>query len=178
MIGRSLGIGLIVVLAACASDDETPNLLNIIQAEADGPDEFAVLPSKPLEVPENLVAQPLPLPTPGGSNRSDPTPNNDAVLALGGNPAALSRDSSQDVALLRYTDRYGRDANIRPQLAAADLEFRRQNDGLFLERLFSVNIYYEVYEDFELDQYEELERLRRAGIRTSSVPPDPSPDDE
>ena len=78
---------------------------------------------------------------------------------------------------MRYTDRYGREPNIRARLAAADLEFRRQNDGLLLERLFSINVYYDAYEDFELDQYSELERLRRAGVRTSAVPPDPSPDD-
>lgn len=176
MIGRSLCMGMIFVLAACGSS-ESPNLLNITQPRSQGPDEFAILPSKPLEVPEGLSAEPLPLPTPGATNRADLTPSTDAIAALGGDPAVLTRDASGDAALLRYTDRYGRDANIRPRLAAADLEFRRQNDGLLLERVFNVNIYYQVYEDFELDQYEELERLRRAGVRTSAIPPDPSPDD-
>ena len=176
MIRRSLGIGAFVILTACSGAEKDPNLLNIVQPASEGPDEFAILPAKPLEVPEGLTAQPLPLPTPGAANRADLTPDTDAMIALGGNPNALTRDASGDTALLRYTDRYGRDANIRPRLAAADLEFRRNNDGLVLERLFSVNVYFRAYEDFELDQYAELERLRRAGIRTSSVPPNPSPE--
>ena len=136
-----------------------------------------MLPAKPLEIPDGLSNEPLPLPTPGASNRADQRPEEDIILALGGDPNVLTRDNSGDAALLRYTDRYGREPNIRARLAAADLEFRRQNDGLLLERLFSINVYFEAYEDFELDQYAELERLRRAGVRTSAVPPDPSPDD-
>ena len=65
------------------------------------------------------------------------------------------------------------DPNIRAELAAADLEYRRQNDGRLLERLFNVNVYFQAYEPLSLDQYAELERLRRAGIRTSAAPPDP-----
>ena len=178
MIRRSLSFGAIALLAACGVGDgsDDPNLLNILQPRAEGPDEFAILPAKPLEVPEDVAS--LPQPTPGGANRADLTPELDVAVALGGNPAVLSRGATGDGALLTYTGRFGRDANIREQLAAADLAFRRENDGLFLERLFSVNIYYQVYEPFELDQYAELERLRRAGIRTSSVPPDPTLDDE
>ncbi len=176
MIGRGLLVGMMFALAACGGgSEEAPNLLNISQPQSAGPDEFAILPSKPLEMPQDMAA--LPAPTPGGVNRADLTPANDVAAALGGNASILTRASSGDVALLAYIWRYGRDPNIRATLAAADLEFRRENDGLLLERLFSVNIYYQVYEPFELDQYAELERLRRAGIQTSSVPPDPSPDE-
>ena len=79
---------------------------------------------------------------------------------------------SNDGALLSHTRRYGVDPQIRQDLAAADLEFRRQNDGRLLERLFNVNVYFRAYEEMELDQYAELERLRRAGIRTPAVPPE------
>ena len=176
MIGRSLLGGVVLLLAACGGgSEEDPDLLNISQPRAAGPDEFAILPFRPLEMPEDMAA--LPAPTLGGNNRADQVPANAAAVALGGNAAVLSRDASGDGALLAYTGRYGRDQNIRADLAAADLEFRRENDGLLLERLFSVNIYYQVYEPFELDQYAELERLRRAGIQTSSDPPDPSPDE-
>ena len=58
-------------------------------------------------------------------------------------------------------------------LAAEDLEFRRQNDGRVLERLFNVNVYYEAYESQSLDKYFELQRLRNAGIRTPAAPPNP-----
>ena len=178
MIRRSLSFGLIALLAACGVGDgsDDPNLLNILQPRAEGPDEFAILPSKELEIPEDLAS--LPQPTPGARNRADLAPEEDVVVALGGNPTVLARGASGDAALLNYTGRFGRDANIRETLAAADLEFRRQNDGLFLERLFSVNIYYQVYAHFELDQYAELERLRRIGVRTSSVPPDPAAAEE
>jgi hypothetical protein len=168
-----LALGLMGGLAACGGS-ENPNLLNISQPRGEGPDEFAVLPTKPLEIPENLAA--LPEPTPGGSNRTDPTPEADAIAALGGNAAVLSR-ASGDGALLAYSRRFGVDPNIRAQLAAADLEFRRRNDGRLLERLFNVNVYFRAYEEMSLDQHRELRRLRRAGIRTSAAPPDPALDE-
>ena len=71
------------LLAACGGSAE-PDLLNISQPRSEGPDEFAILPAKPLEVPEDLAA--LPEPTPGGSNLTDPTPFADAAVAMGGNP--------------------------------------------------------------------------------------------
>ncbi len=168
-----LVFGVLAALSACSRADEDPNLLNISQPRAEGPDEFAVLPTKPLEMPENMAA--LPEPTPGGVNRTDPTPEADAIAALGGNAAVLSR-ASGDGALVAYARRFGSDPNIRPQLAAADLEFRRRNDGRLLERLFNVNVYFRAYEEMSLDQHRELERLRRAGIRTPAVPPDPAED--
>jgi len=172
MSTRSLIFFAALTLAACGGgEDTTPNLLNIGQSNRDGPDEFSVLPSEPLVIPENLAA--LPPPTPGQTNRTDPTPRSDAIAALGGNPAVLSR-ASNDGALVRYAGRFGVSADIRATLAASDLRYRQQNDGLPLERLFNVNVYFRSYEQLSLDQYAELERLRRAGIRTSSVPPDPA----
>ena len=161
-----------LTLAACgSSDDQVPNLLSISQPASDGPDEFAVLPAEPLVIPDDLAS--LPAPTPGQRNRTDPTPEADAIAALGGNAAVLSR-ASTDGALVRYASRFGVTPNIRATLAASDLRFRQQNQGRVLERLFNVNVYYDRYEPFSLDQYSELERLRLAGIRTSSVPPNPA----
>ncbi len=168
-----LVLGAFTALAACGGSNEDPNLLNISQPRAEGPDEFAVLPTKPLELPENVAS--LPEPTPGGTNRVDPTPEADAIAALGGNAAVLSR-ASGDGALVAYARRFGSDPNIRPQLAAADLEFRRRNDGRLLERLFNVNVYFRAYEEMSLDQHRELERLRRSGVRTAAAPPDPADD--
>ena len=165
-------LGILGALSACGSNED-PNLLNISQPRGDGPDEFAVLPTKPLEMPENLAG--LPEPTPGGVNRTDPTPEVDVAQALGGNAAVLTRASS-DGALVAYSRRFGTDPNIRARLAASDLEFRRRNDGRLLERLFNVNVYFRAYEEMSLDQHRELARLRRAGIRTSAAPPDPVED--
>lgn len=169
-----LAFGLVVALSACGGGNDEPNLLNIQQPRNEGPDEFAVLPSKPIEIPQDLAA--LPQPTPGGTNRTDLTPEADVALALGGNPAVLSRRGT-DGALRTYAGRFGVDPQIRAELAAADLEYRRRNDGRLLERFFNVNVYFQAYEPLELDQYRELERLRRAGIRTSGVPPE-DPDAE
>lgn len=156
------------VLAGCS--DKDPELMNFA-ASRTGPDEFLVNPAKPLEKPTATAA--LPAPTPGGQNRADATPFEDAVVALGGSASSLNRDGvpSSDNGLLAYTSRRGRDAGIRQTLAAEDLEFRRDNNGRLIERLANVNVYYRSYEDFSLDQQAEIERFRNAGIRTSSAPP-------
>ena len=166
MLNRFLTIALIALLGACSGDD---GLLNIKQEPGEGPDEFSILPTKPLQMPEDLAA--LPEPTPGGQNLTDPTPEIDVAAALGGNAAVLSR-ASNDGALLAHATRFGIAQNIRADLAAADLEFRRNNQGRVLERLFDVNVYFRAYEFMELDQYAELERLRRSGVRTPAVPPE------
>jgi hypothetical protein len=158
----------LLALTACGSSDD-PRLLNLAKSGR-GPDEFAVLPTKPLQAPEDFAA--LPPPTPGGANLVDPTPEADMVAALGGNPAALARPGV-DGGVVNYAGRYGIAPDIRPALAAEDLELRRRNDGRLLERIFNVNVYYRAYrrQDMELDQYRELDRFRRAGVRTPAVPP-------
>ncbi len=157
------------VVAGCSRNKE-PKLLNITSS-TQGPDEFAIIPNKPLEEPEDFAA--LPAPTPGGKNRVDQTPTDDAIAALGGNPAVVSRGiSSGDAGIVNHASRYGRDGSIRQKLAAEDLEFRRRNDGRILERLFNVNVYFKAYRRMSLDQYAELERFRRIGVRTPAAPPE------
>ncbi len=160
-------LGAIAAVAALSACDRNrdPQLLNV-KANGDGPDEFAILPNKPLTQPEDYTA--LPQPTPGGANRADLTPLSDATLALGGNPAG----GISDGGLVNHVSRYGRDGTIREQLASEDLEFRRENNGRLLERVFNVNVYYKAYREQSLDQYRELERLRRLGVRTVSAPPE------
>lgn len=169
----ALGFALIAstLLSACGSRNKDPQLLNV---RSSTPDEFAILPTKPLQQPESYAN--LPAPTPGGSNLVDPTPRADAVAALGGNPAALGRQGNigaGDGALYSHTTRYGVTPGIRETLAAEDLEYRRRNDGRLMERLFNVNVYFRAYLPMSLDQYAELERWRRAGVRTPSAPPEP-----
>ena len=85
-------------LAACSSD---PHLMNTSAGQT-SPDEFAIVPTKPLSMPTDLSA--LPSPTPGGGNLTDPTPRADAVAALGGNPAQLSVQGvgAADLGLVAY----------------------------------------------------------------------------
>jgi len=159
----------ILTLSSCSNSEGVPELMNVGQPGA-GPDEFAILPTKPLVIPENLAE--LPAPTPGGANLTDPTPNADAIVALGGRPGAPGAGiPASDIALARYAGRYGITPGIRQTLAAEDLEWRRDNEGRVLERLFNVNVYYRAYEIQSLDQVRELERWRARGVRTESAPP-------
>ena len=165
-IGRLGAIAcLSLVVAGCGGD---PQLFNIRKADR-SPDEFSVLPSRPLQTPPDLAA--LPPPTPGGANRTDRSPEREAIAALGGD---ASRGAGADGTLVSTVRRYGVQPNIRGTLAAEDLAYRRANDGRLLERLFNVTVYYRAYEPQSLDQYRELDRLRRAGIRTVAAPPDPA----
>ncbi len=163
----AVAMAAVLALAACGGD-KTPNLMNL-RSSSNGPDEFGILPAKALELPEDLTA--LPEPTLGGANRTDPTPIDDAIVALGGSPRAAGGVPAVDGALVRYGVRYGTAAGIRETLAAEDLEYRRKNDGRLLERIFNVNVYFKAYRKQSLDQQAELRRWRKGGRRTPSAPP-------
>lgn len=163
-----LALAIMAVLTLAACGDGEPRLMNL-RAQGNGPDEFAILPPKALEMPENLKE--LPEPTLGGDNRTDPTPEADAVVALGGRPRVSNGVPAGDGALVNHSSRFGRAAGIRQELAATDLEYRRDNKGRVLERLFNVNVYFKAYKKQSLDQQAELRRWRRVGARTVSAPP-------
>jgi hypothetical protein len=160
-------IALLAVLGLAACGNGTPELMNL--RTGDGPDEFGIVPPKPLEMPEDLAA--LPEPTPGGSSRTDRNPEAEAVVALGGKPGVSNGIPSGDSALYAHAARYGVESGIRSTLASEDLEWRRDNNGRILERLFNVNVYYKAYRDQRLDQQAELARWRKLGLRTPSAPP-------
>lgn len=168
---RGVLLGAVLVLSACAAREREPSLMNVRSASR-SPDEFAILPSKPLQLPEDLAS--LPEPTPGGTNITDPTPEADAVAALGGDPARLGRTgiAAGNGGLVSYAARFGTSADIRAVLAAEDLEYRRGNQGRLLERVANVNVYYRAYTPMSLDQYAELERWRRVGAKTVGAPPE------
>jgi len=155
----------LLTLGACGGSDGD---LFALRSTTGGPDEFAILPTKPLEMPQDMAA--LPPPTPGAANRADPTPRADAIAALGGNADVLTRAAS-DGGLIRYTTRYGVDPAIRQDLAVADEAFRDGRGPRLLERWANVTVYYRTYQPFSLDQQAELARFRRAGVRTPSAPP-------
>lgn len=168
MAGRA-GLALaglaVLALSACGDRNAEPRLMNLRQS-SDGPDEFAILPPRPLQMPPSLTD--LPEPTPRGTNLTDPRPKDDAIVALGGRPGA---GAAGDAGLIGHTGRFGRAADIRETLAAEDLDFRRDNRGRILERLFNVTVYYRAYRAQSLDQHTELDRWRAAGVRTPSAPP-------
>ncbi|MBN8632126.1 MAG: DUF3035 domain-containing protein [Rhodobacterales bacterium] len=165
--GRAvIAVATMVTLAACGGTSD-PKLMNLRAGQ--GPDEFAIVPPKPLEMPESLAD--LPEPTPGGYNRTDQNPEADAAIALGGKPSAAGGIPSSDAALYAHAARFGVDGGIRATLAAEDLEWRRDNRGRPLERLFNLNVYFKAYRKQSLDQQAELARWRALGARTSSAPP-------
>lgn len=166
-LGLALAGVAFLALSACGND-RVPNLMNL-RSTTNGPDEFAILPVKPLEFPADFAE--LPEPTPGGSNLTDPTPNADAIVALGGRPGGAGGIPAADAGLANYAARNGVTGDIRTTLATEDYAFRRKNDGRLLERLFDLNVYYRAYERQSLDQHAELDRWRRAGARTPSAPP-------
>jgi hypothetical protein len=161
------GLVLLIALGACARGE--PRLMNL-GADRRSPDEFAILPTQPLQAPSNFAQ--LPTPTPGGENLADPNPRADAIAALGGRmPAQTAGIPAADAAILAQTGRFGTSDTIREELAAEDLEFRRRNQGRVLERLFGVNVYTRAYGAQLLDSDAELDRWRRAGARVPSAPP-------
>jgi len=165
--GRSvIAFAAMVTLASCGGNGD-PRLMNLRSGQ--GPDEFAIVPPKALEMPESLSD--LPEPTPGGYNRTDQNPEADAAVALGGKPSAAGGIPSGDAALYAHAARFGVDGGIRATLASEDLDWRRDNKGRPLERLFNVNVYYKAYAKQRLDQQAELARWRALGARTPSAPP-------
>ena len=154
-------------LAACSTD---PHLMSNT-GSGDGPDEFGIVPTKPLQMPEDLNA--LPSPTPGGSNITDPTPLGDAVAALGGNPGQLAAQGigASDGALVNYASRLGRDPAIRQITAQEDVAWRSRHSRRLLEVMARTNVYYRAYEPMTLDSWAELERWRLTGVRVPAAPP-------
>ncbi|WP_336623641.1 DUF3035 domain-containing protein [Marinovum sp. 1_MG-2023] len=166
----SVLLALMVGLAACGNRDIG---LHELRVRGDGPEEFAIVPAKPLETPESFAA--LPTPTPGGNNRTDLTPEADAVAALGGDGnRATPRGAgvgAGDGALVTYASRQGVNTGIRAQLAAEDLEFRKRA-SLFTWQIMREDQYYDAYRRQAIDPYLVLRAYRRAGARTpSAVPP-------
>jgi hypothetical protein len=156
----------VLLLSACADRGEVVSLKQL-RSPHDGPDEFAIVPPRPLELPKDMTA--LPDPTPGGENRTDQRPLDAAVSALGGRPGA----GGSDGALVAATTRFGIEPGVREALASEDERIRRRNKPRLLERIFSTNVYNRAYERQQVRQYPELERWRASGRRTPAAPPDP-----
>jgi len=167
----TIGISLMLVmgLSAC-SRDRDPNLMRLRSAT---PDEFAILPTKPLEMPRSFAE--LPEPAPSGTNRADRRPEDEAIAALGGRPERVNQPGipAGDAGLVAAAGRYGVNPTIRATLAEEDRDIRRRQGGRLLERLFGVNTYYRTYRPQAVPAYDELDRFRAAGRRTPAAPPEP-----
>lgn len=161
---------LILGVAACGGRDKDVQLRKI-KKTGNGPDEFTIMPGKPLQSPEDFNV--LPAPTPGGSNLTDQNPRADGIAALGGNPGALVAGgiSAADGALVNYTNRYGVTPGIRQTLRAEDKETRRRHGRVNILNIGPNDDYTNAYRRQWLDAQAEFRRLRRAGVATPSAPP-------
>lgn len=138
----------------------------------DGPEEFAIEPVKPLTQPADYRT--LPTPTPGAGNITDATPKQDAVAALGGNPARLSTAGTppaSDGGLVNFSRRYGVPGNIRQTLASEDEAIRRRGSLFSKIRISRVDRYNQTYRRQTLNASAELKKWRARGLSGPSAPP-------
>ncbi len=158
-------------LAGCGDTQSGVGKLFGSSSKGSGPDEFAILPTKPLQIPEDMTT--LPEPDLGGPNLVDPKPFHDAVAAMGGQPKRLDSDRTNrgEGPLLTAATRFGSAQNIREITAKEDQQFRDNNKPRLFERWFGTNTYFRRYEDQTLAARRELARMRRAGARTPTAPP-------
>lgn len=155
----------VTVLAACENKG-----LRQVTSRGEGPDEFIIVPSKPLEEPESFSA--LPAPTPGGFNRTDQRPLEESVAALGGQRSSPNAAvPGSDAALVNHASRFGRESNIRATLAEADAQFRKRQSRLTQIRIFQEDTYDRAYRREALNPAQTAARFRRAGIPTPTAPP-------
>lgn len=170
MIGSRSMILVLAAGMALSACDRNPQLTRI-KNTSNGPDEFTVMPTKPLEAPESYNA--LPAPNPGGSNLVDTNPVAEGVAALGGSPGAIvpAGVGAADGALLNRARRYGVTGGIRQTLAREDAEVRRRHGRVNILNIGPVDDYTNAYKRQWLDSQREHRRLRRLGIEVPSAPP-------
>lgn len=105
-------IGLVAGLSACGI-----NLRKEMGLVGEGPDEFAVVSRKPLTMPENGEA--LPVPQPGAASRVDYDPTAEAAAALGSAPLETAdTGSAGETALLTGAAADNIDPEVRALLEA------------------------------------------------------------
>jgi hypothetical protein len=165
-------LGVIFLTTALAVSGCGSTGLRELQSPSTGPDEFLVMPAEPLTPPENYAS--LPTPTPGGTNLTDQNPQADAVVALGGNAAALNSGGAvpnSDGALVTASSRYGVDPSVRTTLAAEDAAFRKRENRTARFKLFAVDRYSEAYDKEAINPFKINQWFRNSGYGTPSAPP-------
>ncbi|MGR3483762.1 MAG: DUF3035 domain-containing protein [Paracoccaceae bacterium] len=144
-----------LILAACGGAG-----LRDLSTDSAGPDEFSVLPARPLQMPPTLT-----LPPPGGANLAEVNPRAEAVALLGGRPGA---GVAGDAALLAAVGPAA--ADIRATLAAEDAAFRGLR-GRLGNPFARTDRYFRAYAGQSLDARAETARWAAAGARVPTVPP-------
>lgn len=164
--------GIVVLVCALAVSGCVQKNLRVLTNPGSGPDEFLVLPNKPLTPPTDFAS--LPAPTPGGNNLTDPTPQADLVASLGGKPSALQPGTgipAGDGALVTAASRFGVDPNVRETLAKEDAKQLKKARRSGKIKLVPVDRYELTYRKQALNPTSAADQFRRAGIATPSAPP-------
>ncbi|MGI3211573.1 DUF3035 domain-containing protein [Roseovarius tibetensis] len=160
------------IVAGCAARDGDVTLTRIGNT-GNGPDEFSVLPGKPLQPPEDPSR--LPAPVPGATSRTDQNPLADGAAALGGNRSAPdATPDARDAALVGHATRFGGTQAIRQTLAEEDRETRRRHGRVNILGILPGDDYVQAYRQQWLNAYAEERRLRNRGILTPASPPAPT----
>lgn len=155
------------LVAGCGGGRDGDVTLRKIRNTGNGPDEFSILPGKPLEMPADVSS--LPAPAPGARNRTDRDPVAEGIAALGGTAGAGV--GAGTAGLVSYAGRYGSTPAVRQQLAVEDREIRRRYGNVNVLSILPGDDYTQAYSDQWLDADREQERLRRSGVRVPSAPP-------
>ncbi|KEJ97336.1 DUF3035 domain-containing protein [Pseudosulfitobacter pseudonitzschiae] len=165
LIRGLMALTVTLALGACANTG-----LRDLRGTSDGPDEFIVTPSKPLEEPESYSA--LPTPTPGQANLVDLRPLDESVDKLGGRRGSpTAAIPASDGAVVNHASRFGRTADIRTTLAAEDEAFRKRRGRFTQYRIVPIDRYNQAYKRQAIDAQKVATAYRRAGVPTPSSPP-------
>lgn len=152
------------VLAACSSDAPPVTLAEASIANG-APDEFLVLPQRPLEMPDDLET--LPEPDLEAGTRVAIDPIAEAKRAVGGTGGS-TRATATDQAMLAAARTVGVNPNIRAELRAETEAKIARPGGLagFLDIFRISDRKKTAFDDQRLDALGELKRRQAQDVRT------------
>lgn len=156
-------------LSACNRDGNSGRKLVNLRQSAVAPDEFLVVPQKPLETPADLSS--LPTPVPGAESRVTIDFEDNLLRALGGRPQSGGSVPAADLALVNAARaNSGATEGIREVMRAEDQAFREARAAR-IERLAKKRKAVTIYDPMLLDPISEVARLQALGVKTPAVPP-------
>lgn len=178
-----LGTAALLAVLALAGCSQIGDPIEAIGARRPAPDEFKVVPRKPLVVPPTLAqATALPTPDPGRPSPLEPDPAADAVAALTGTtatprPTATTSISAGESALLSAADAASSNPEIRTQLESDRLAAETADANEPYEPPSLVELFFGKDEEEEaldpaiaLDAIAESQRLQREGVAAPNDP--------
>lgn len=169
---RPLGTIMLITALSVAVAGCSQRGLRDLRPSGPGPDEFMILPVKPLTAPADYAT--LPPPTPGAGNLVDPNPIAEGIVAMGGSASALEPGGipASEAALVTASSRHGVDPSVRETLAEQDATFRKRMLRMSRFRVLPVDRYEQAYRRQALDPFRQTERFRSAGAGTPTSPPE------